>query len=309
MVSLLNYKTVDSELQQQQQQQSATAVGAVPSGDTFSPQDMSTGVVEHNGPQREDCRKDCDTSQPATVQSEQQQDRFFAHIRRYDGGQQGGGHGLSGASNQETDLASTVIVCGPASERTISADGPEQVSLVAQVSSASANIDSIDNIDSSRQTTVIVQKVVTSEVETSRMSSLPVATTATNLTLDDSSCVEEGPLCGDPSATSADDCRRPDFVVTWRNLNFVIEPKWHQRLAHNTRAALCDRKPSRGSRKKDPSTSLDLAVVSSDKSRPANDESVAQVTTSPTSTRVVLDKLDGSFKSGELTAILGPSGE
>lgn len=75
-----------------------------------------------------------------------------------------------------------------------------------------------------------------------------------------------------------------NFAVTWRNLRFAIEPKWHQKLS--SAAALAGR----------------LA--------PANINRLAQ-SPGPTQpgNRVVLDRLDGSFRSGELTAILGPSGK
>lgn len=85
-------------------------------------------------------------------------------------------------------------------------------------------------------------------------------------------------------------CPSPDqFTVTWRNLKFSIEPKWHTKLANDSPISrLADRlKPAR-------STGSQQVVASS------NSSSLA---------RIVLDKLDGSFRSGELTAILGPSGE
>ena len=77
----------------------------------------------------------------------------------------------------------------------------------------------------------------------------------------------------------------PNFVVTWRNLKFAIEPKWHQRMANaNPMAAFATRQPS----------------------RQPQQQVVGNQTTAVVS-KVVLDKLDGSFRSGELTAILGPS--
>lgn len=81
---------------------------------------------------------------------------------------------------------------------------------------------------------------------------------------------------------------KPNFVVTWRNLRFAIEPKWHQRVLDSTPVAALSKRTSAG------------ALVQ------------AGTETGPTSqpnSKVVLDRLDGSFKSGELTAILGPSGK
>lgn len=60
-----------------------------------------------------------------------------------------------------------------------------------------------------------------------------------------------------------------NFVVTWRDLRFVIEPKWHKRVLECAPASACQQAPA----------------------------------------KLVLDNLDGSFRSGELTAILGPSGK
>lgn len=73
------------------------------------------------------------------------------------------------------------------------------------------------------------------------------------------------------------------FAVSWRNLKFSIEPKWHHKIA----TGLAGR----------PGPSL------------AADGQSQEATTGAPVTRVVLDRLDGSFRSGELTAILGPSGE
>lgn len=82
-----------------------------------------------------------------------------------------------------------------------------------------------------------------------------------------------------------------NFVVTWRNLKFVIEPKWHQRLVNNVNPKL---------RRAQNNPQLPT-------SHPA---SVGQPTVGQSNVdKVVLDRLDGLFRSGELTAILGPSGK
>lgn len=77
----------------------------------------------------------------------------------------------------------------------------------------------------------------------------------------------------------------PSFVVTWRNLRFVIEPKWHEKVVNPISA---------------------IAGRASSVNRLA---SVGANQCSTLASKIVLDKLDGSFKSGELTAILGPSGK
>lgn len=77
----------------------------------------------------------------------------------------------------------------------------------------------------------------------------------------------------------------PSFVVTWRNLRFAIEPKWHEKVA-NPISAVVGRAGSVNR----------LASVGANQCNTL-------------ASKIVLDKLDGSFKSGELTAILGPSGK
>lgn len=80
----------------------------------------------------------------------------------------------------------------------------------------------------------------------------------------------------------------PNFVVTWRQLRFAIEPKWHQRLRNSTLASALAR--SRSGR-------------ASGKQREKGQHKTKD------QSKLVLDRLDGSFRSGELTAILGPSGK
>lgn len=94
----------------------------------------------------------------------------------------------------------------------------------------------------------------------------------------------------------------PDFVVTWRNLSFMIEPKWHQKMVN---ASLVGARTS--------------AKPASDQNNPTRTSATAtsvqqyhsnsNVPQSTVQNKIVLDRLDGSFKSGELTAILGPSGK
>lgn len=83
-----------------------------------------------------------------------------------------------------------------------------------------------------------------------------------------------------------------DFVVTWRNLKFAIEPKWHQRVVNASSVA-------RLSGSATSKTATDGAKTQQAPAGPQQNQS----------TKVVLDRLDGSFRSGELTAILGPSGK
>lgn len=81
----------------------------------------------------------------------------------------------------------------------------------------------------------------------------------------------------------------PNFVVTWRNLKFAIEPKWHQKMLNAS--------PMAAFNKSSPQQQQSVVIGGSNQQQ----QSVV--------TKIVLDKLDGSFRSGELTAILGPSGK
>lgn len=82
----------------------------------------------------------------------------------------------------------------------------------------------------------------------------------------------------------------PNFVVTWRNLRFAIEPKWHQKVVN-------------------PVSSIAGRTSSVNRLANIGGGQNALSASLPPQSKVVLDKLDGSFKSGELTAILGPSGK
>lgn len=98
-----------------------------------------------------------------------------------------------------------------------------------------------------------------------------------------------------PSTTETSEslCKGPSFVVTWRNLRFAIEPKWHQRVFNaNSMSALTGRTAENATNRQLP-----------------NQITSHQLSNSTAASKLVLDKLDGSFKSGELTAILGPSGK
>jgi len=88
--------------------------------------------------------------------------------------------------------------------------------------------------------------------------------------------------------------RTPNFVVTWRNLRFVIEPKWHQRMLQAS-----------------PIVSLNKLSLHQQQQQGIGGGSInsQQQHQAAAVTKIVLDKLDGSFRSGELTAILGPSGK
>lgn len=134
-------------------------------------------------------------------------------------------------------------------------------------------------------------------------------------------CSPDG--CEPPAAACC--AERANFVVTWRNLRFAIEPKWHQRLAGSSLnpVAGCLKR-----RKQTPASAngetidglnganqvafghngelqLHQAELSSSGANPSNQNNASQ----QPETKIVLDSLDGSFKSGELAAILGPSGE
>lgn len=89
-------------------------------------------------------------------------------------------------------------------------------------------------------------------------------------------------------------CEQPSFVVTWRNLRFAIEPKWRQKLVGANPLSML-------ASQRDETTNA--------RSTPGSQTSSASQQPQAASTKVVLDKLDGSFRSGELTAILGPSGK
>lgn len=111
-------------------------------------------------------------------------------------------------------------------------------------------------------------------------------------------------------------CRNAaSFTVTWRKLKFCIEPKWHERLASGSAALLA--LASRATPQPSPSSCSSSSSLAQSSTLPATKttskpecaQTGAQQTPAPTTTRVVLDQLDGSFKSGELTAILGPSGK
>lgn len=84
---------------------------------------------------------------------------------------------------------------------------------------------------------------------------------------------------------------RQNFVVTWRSLRYVIEPKWHQRVLEANLLSSWTKRACRGllgEQKADIAANLDQT---------------------PSVNKMVLDRLDGSFRSGELTAVLGPSGK
>lgn len=90
------------------------------------------------------------------------------------------------------------------------------------------------------------------------------------------------------------ECEQPSFVVTWRNLRFAIEPKWRQKLVGANPLAML-------ASQRDEATNA--------RATPGNQTASLPQHPQANSTKVVLDKLDGSFRSGELTAILGPSGK
>lgn len=86
-----------------------------------------------------------------------------------------------------------------------------------------------------------------------------------------------------------------NFTVTWRNLKFSIEPKWHQKVM--------------SSGKLNPMRGFGAGAAKSASLSRQQEENNTASQSSQAVTKIVLDKLDGSFRSGELTAILGPSGK
>lgn len=96
----------------------------------------------------------------------------------------------------------------------------------------------------------------------------------------------------------------PKFMVTWQSLRFVIEPKWHQRVANglsNTFGALSH--SNQNNRQKCSQQEFAAEV------HPQSSASGGASSSTAAHPKIVLDNLDGSFRSGELTAILGPSGK
>lgn len=93
------------------------------------------------------------------------------------------------------------------------------------------------------------------------------------------------------------------FTVTWRNLKFAIEPKWHEKIAKKSSSivALATCRVASTTSKTGPVEGANATEVQI--TAPTSDSDSSPVS------RVVLDQLDGSFRSGQLTAILGPSGK
>lgn len=123
-----------------------------------------------------------------------------------------------------------------------------------------------------------------------------------------------------------------NFVVTWRKLFYVIEPKWHQRLIPSLNFNMRTGEPSSSHETIEQANGNMTNKTTT--TRPTDDSSILETgechvhrlqlqqsgarTNKGTSnsdrslqsaSKIVLDRLDGSFKSGELTAILGPSGK
>lgn len=110
---------------------------------------------------------------------------------------------------------------------------------------------------------------------------------------------DQGPPKSGQTTVSVDPV--PNFVVTWRNLEFLIEPKWHQRLMCNKSLSPLNALTSDRRKKQ-----IKTQNYEPNESHPSGSQQQQQSTVK---TKIVLDKLDGSFRSGELTAILGPSGK
>lgn len=285
MVSLLNYKTVDTELQQV--------------------------AVPNDGHSREmsDCKQKQISDRPQKAG-----DRIFAHVMRYESkksaAEENDNYDQGSPKDQkEKQTSNRVIICErqsgreDSSERTKSQKAPTALEVRTNFTTNAVSRFQ-DNqpvsIDVIRSDTKLDQRHNGSTKNNDRLGNPNSDNGNSNNDMNSDSSSSENNVC----TTTSNESRKPDFVVTWRHLNFVIEPKWHQKLANSARTALskqCVSKQNQGSAQ---SFGIDSTGT------PTNDgfESAVRSSTS-CEPRVVLDKLDGSFKSGELTAILGPSGE
>lgn len=97
------------------------------------------------------------------------------------------------------------------------------------------------------------------------------------------------------------------FTVTWRRLKFCIEPKWHEKIAQSSPFIALARRVGSSSATPEVQHTATESMGRQQIVAPATPNCLQPL--SSCVTRVVLDRLDGSFKSGELTAILGPSGK
>lgn len=284
MVSLLNYKTVDTELQQ------------VPVPDDGHLRGTSV------------CK------QKLMLDTQKAGDRFFAHVMRYESrqtSQQPSSKDDVGRGDNESDsnvlneeqTSNAVIICdeqssrgADSSKRTKAQTTPTALEVNAGTDTSLAISRSQDN-PPNQSTDDVVRADTKPDLHHNG------STKDTDADINDNDSNSERSSSENHVCTTSDDIRIPDFVVTWRNLNFVIEPKWHQKLANSTRTALSNTKQPSKVNKEPPSSVESPGTLAADGFESAvRSSTVCQP-------RVVLDKLDGSFKSGELTAILGPSGK
>lgn len=127
-----------------------------------------------------------------------------------------------------------------------------------------------------------------------------------------------------------------NFTVTWRKLRYVIEPKWHEKLMQQlTVRTRSNKKLNLQAQKLQLETTTSISKTNHHEKLSSQNEANSnncQVKTdieyeeeqieeknqnccfdnelsSGSRAKIVLDDLDGSFKSGQLTAILGPSGK
>lgn len=114
------------------------------------------------------------------------------------------------------------------------------------------------------------------------------------------------------------DLPKEHFEIRWTNLNYQVEPKWYQRLKSGT-FSTCDggggassslSAPSSSGSSADSTSSSDLGYGGGGTALDSKSQSgkMAGGGSSKARTANILNGLNGSVKSGQVTAILGPSG-
>lgn len=260
MVSLVNFKSVDDDLQQQQRRPSLTVASCAAS----QPQDRGTNNFHE---------QQSSLNQVLIVQEQSPQPKLVVDTRTQQ------------QQQHETEF-----------DQDQSANRMQNLKLV--ISNPSSYNDSSCNQNAPNQQNLKPAKGMFCPVAPLSAFVAPEKPTAMQISVGASTCET-----------------MTNFVVTWRNLRFAIEPKWHQRLASagSLTANFRSRQQTVASNTTTTTLAIECGLDSSGHGpngiphhlQPICNETHQQ----PPETKVVLDLLDGSFKSGELTAILGPSGE